>query len=80
MCIIVGEVLISYWKLIVQLLIQFNIFNCNLTCIIFLNISEHVEHRVEGVDHVPSVQHVDVAVDQNVNVHYVEFLGKKNAC
>ena len=42
--------------------------------------SEHVEHHVEGVEHVPSVQHVDVAVDQNVNVHDVALSGKKNAC
>ena len=49
-------------------------------CILFLNISEHVEHHAEGVDHVPSVQHVDTVVDQNVNVHDVALLGKKNAC
>ena len=42
--------------------------------------SEHVEHHVEGVEHVPSVQHVDVAADQNVNVHDVALSGKKNAC
>ena len=48
-------------------------------CILFLNISEHVEHHAEGVEHVPSVQHVDVAADQNVNVHDVAFSGKKNA-
>jgi hypothetical protein len=45
-----------------------------------LNISEHVEHHAEGVEHVPSVQHVDVAADQNVNVHDVALSGKKNAC
>ena len=45
-----------------------------------MNISEHVEHHAEGVDHVPSVQHVDVAADQNVNVHDVALSGKKNAC
>jgi hypothetical protein len=42
--------------------------------------SEHVEHHAEGVEHVPSVQHVDVAADQNVNVHDVALSGKKNAC
>ena len=51
-----------------------------MTCIIFLNISEHVEHHAEGVEHVPSVQHVDMAENQNVNVHDVAFSGKKNAC
>ena len=45
-----------------------------------MNISEHVEHHAEGVEHVPSVQHVDVAADQNVNVHDVALSGKKNAC
>lgn len=45
-----------------------------------MNISEHVEHHGEGVEHVPSVQHVDVVADQNVNVHDVALLGKKNAC
>ena len=49
-------------------------------CILFLNISEHVEHHGEGVEHVPSVKHVDMVVEQNVNVHDVEFLGNKNAC
>ena len=63
-----------------QLWIQFNIFNCNLTCILFLNISKKVEHHGEGVDHVPSVQHIEVAVDQNVNVNDVALSGKKNAC
>ena len=48
-------------------------------CILFLNILEHVEHHAEGVDHVTSVQHVDVVADQNVNVHDVALLGKKNA-
>ena len=48
-------------------------------CILFLNISKHVEHHVEGVDHVPSVQHVDAVANQNVNVHDVAFSGKKNA-
>ena len=47
---------------------------------LFLNISKHVEHHAEGVEHVPSVQHVDVAVDQNVNVHDVAFSSNKNAC
>ena len=51
-----------------------------MTCILFLNISEHVERHGEGVEHVPSVQHVDVVVDQNVNVHDVALSGKKNAC
>ena len=45
-----------------------------------MNISEHVEHHAEAVEHVPSVQHVDVAADQNVNVHDVALSGKKNAC
>ena len=45
-----------------------------------MNISEHVEHHGEGVEHVPSVQHVELAVDQNVNVHDVALSGKKNAC
>ena len=45
-----------------------------------MNISEHVEHHAEGVEHVPSVQHVDVVADQNVNVHDVALSGKKNAC
>ena len=49
-------------------------------CILFLNILEHVEHYGEGVEHVPSVQHVDVVGDQNVNVHDVPFSSKKNAC
>ena len=49
-------------------------------CNLILNMLEHVEHHGEGVEHVPSVQHVDVAADQNVNAHDVEFLGKKNAC
>ena len=39
--------------------------------------SEHVEHHGEGVEHVLSVQHVDMATAQNVNVHDVAFLGKK---
>ena len=51
-----------------------------MTYILFLNISEHVEHHAEGVEHVPSVQHVSVATDQNVNVHDVSLSGKKNAC
>ena len=51
-----------------------------MTCILFLNILEHVEHHGEGVEHVPSVQHVEVSSDQNVNVHDVAFSGKKNAC
>ena len=51
-----------------------------MTCIIFLNISENVEHHGEGVEHVPSVQHVDVATDQNVNIRDLELLGKKNTC
>ena len=45
-----------------------------------MNILEHVEHHAKGVEHVPSVQHVDVEADQNVNVHDVALLGKKNAC
>ena len=45
-----------------------------------MNILEHVEHHGEGVEHVTSVQHVDVAEDQNVNAHDVALLGKKNAC
>ena len=44
----------------------------------FLNISEHVDHA-EGVEHVPIFQHVDMVADQNVNVHDVALLGKKNA-
>ena len=47
---------------------------------LLLNILEHVEHHGEGVEHVPRVQHVDVVVDKNVNVHDVAFSGKKNAC
>lgn len=46
---------------------------------LFKNIIEHVEHYSEGVEHVPSVQHVVVATDQNVNVHDVALSGKKNA-
>ena len=42
-------------------------------CILFLNISEHVEHHGEGVEHVPSVQHVDVVADKNFNVHDVRL-------
>ena len=42
--------------------------------------SEHVEHHAEGVEHVPSVQYVDMVEYQNVNVHDVAFSGKKNAC
>ena len=49
-------------------------------CNLFLNILEHVEHHDEGVDHVLHVQHVDMATDQNANVHDVAFLAKKNAC
>ena len=49
-----------------------------MTCILFLNISEHVEHHAEGVEHA-SVQHVDMAADQNVNVHDVALSGNKNA-
>ena len=45
-----------------------------------MNFLEHVEHHAKGVEHVPSVQHVDVAADQNVNVHDVALSGKKNAC
>ena len=49
-------------------------------CNIFLNILEHVEYHGEGVKHVPIVQYVDMAVDQNINVHDVALSGKKNAC
>ena len=49
-------------------------------CNLFLNILEQVEHHGEGVECVLSVQNVDMMVDQNVNVHDVAFLGKKNAC
>ena len=49
-------------------------------CFLFLNILEHIEHHGEGVEHVPSLQHADVAADQNVNVHDVELSSKKNAC
>ena len=80
LCLHVESLLGGYLKLIMQLWIQFNIFNCNLTCILFLNILEHVQHHGEGVEHVPSVQHVDMVTNQNVNVHDVAFLGKKNAC
>ena len=45
-----------------------------------MNISEHVEHHGEGVEHVPSVQHIKVAVDQNVIVHDVPLSSNKNAC
>ena len=44
-----------------------------------MNISEHVEHHAEGVDHVPSVQHVDALANKNVYVHDVAFSSKKNA-
>ena len=47
---------------------------------LFFDILEHVEHHGEGVEHVLSVQHVEVAEDQNVNVHDVALSGKKNAC
>ena len=49
-------------------------------CNLFLNILEHVEHHGEGLEYVPSIQHVDVAMDQNVNVYDVALSGKKNAC
>ena len=49
-------------------------------CNLFSNILEHVEHYGERVEHVPSVQHVDIAADQNINVHDVELSGEKNAC
>ena len=45
-----------------------------------MNILEHVEHHGEGVEHVPSIQHVVVVVDQNFIVHDVALSGKKNAC
>ena len=41
---------------------------------------EQVENHGDGVENVPSAQYVDVAVDQNVDVHDVALPGKKNAC
>lgn len=48
-------------------------------CNLFLNISEHVEHHGEWVEHDQSVQHVAVVEDQEVIIHDVALLGKKNA-
>ena len=45
-----------------------------------MNFPEHVEHHAKGVEHVPRVQHVGMAIDQNFNVHDVALSGKKNAC
>ena len=49
-------------------------------CNLFLNILEHVEHHGEQVEHVRSVQHVEVSVDQNFIVHDLALLGKKHEC